>query len=42
MSGSRWDQSGVSHKGWHCLDVVDFRVDGEPADDTDYATYQMC
>ncbi|WP_047835787.1 MULTISPECIES: hypothetical protein [unclassified Cupriavidus] len=42
MSGSRWDQPGVPHKGWHCVDVVDLRADGEPADDTDYATCQMC
>lgn len=38
MSGSRWDQPGVPHKGWHCLDVVDLRADGGPADETDYAT----
>lgn len=42
MSGNRWDQAGVPHKGWHCVDVVDLRADGEPADDTDYATCQMC
>lgn len=42
MSGNRWDQPGVPHKGWHCVDVVNLRADGEPADDTDYATCQMC
>lgn len=42
MSGSRWDQPGVPHKGWHCVDVVDLRADGGPADETDYATCQMC
>ena len=42
MSGNRWDQSGVPHKGWHCVDVVDLRADGESADETDYATCQMC
>ncbi len=42
MSGSRWDQPGVPHKGWHCLDVVDLRADGGPADETNYATCQMC
>jgi hypothetical protein len=36
------DQPGVPHKGWHCVDVVDLRADGEPADETDYATCQMC
>lgn len=42
MNGNRWDQPGVPHKGWHCVDVVDLRADGEPADETDYATCQMC
>ena len=42
MSGNRWDQPGVPHKGWHCVDVVDLRADGESADETDYATCQMC
>lgn len=41
MNGNRWDQPGVPHKGWHCVDVVDLRADGEPADETDYATCQM-
>jgi hypothetical protein len=42
MSGNRWGQPGVPHKGWHCVDVVDLRADGESADETDYATCQMC
>lgn len=42
MKGSRWDQPGVPHKGWHCVDVVDLRADGGPADEIDYATCQMC
>ena len=42
VSGNRWDQPGVPHKGWHCVDVVDLRADGESADETDYATCQMC
>ena len=42
VSGNRWGQSGVPHKGWHCVDVVDLRADGESADETDYATCQMC
>ncbi len=42
MSGNRWDQPGVPHKGWHCVDVIDLRADGESADGTDYATCQMC
>ncbi len=31
MSGNRWDQPGVHHKGWHGVDVVDLRADGGPA-----------
>lgn len=42
MCAGRWDQLGVPHKGWHCVDVVDLRADGESADETDYATCQMC
>jgi hypothetical protein len=42
VSGSRWDQLGVPHKGWHCEDVVDLRAGGESADAIDYATCQMC
>ncbi len=37
--GSAWR---VPHKGWHCVDVIDLRADGESADETDYATCQMC
>lgn len=42
MSGNPWGQPGVSHKGWHCVDVVDLRAGGESADETDYTTCQMC
>ncbi|HUM72716.1 MAG TPA: hypothetical protein PK667_00795 [Nitrosomonas europaea] len=27
MSGSRWGQPGVPHKGRPCVDVVDLRAD---------------
>jgi len=37
-----WDQPGVPHKGWRCIDVIDIRADGSSADETDYATCQMC
>src|SRR6218665_2618447 len=40
MSAGRWDQLGVPHKGWRCVDVVDLRADGETADETEYATCQ--
>lgn len=39
---TRWDQSGIPHKGWICVDVIDRRLDGGPVDDADYATCQMC
>ena len=42
MSGNRWEHPDVPHKGWRCVDVVDLRADGESADETDYATCQMC
>lgn len=42
MSGNRWDQPGVPHKGWHCVDVVDLRSDGEPAEEADQARCPMC
>jgi hypothetical protein len=42
MTANRWDQSGTPHKGWLCVDVIDLRSDGEPADETDYAICQMC
>lgn len=34
--------SGVPHKGWTCIDVIDLRADGEQPEETDYATCQMC
>jgi hypothetical protein len=42
MSGNRWDQPGVLHKGWHCVGVVDLRADGGSADENGHATCQMC
>ena len=42
MSGNKWDQAGLPHKGWNCIDVVDLRADGETAEKTDYSTCQMC
>jgi len=37
-----WDQPDVPHKGWHCIDVQDLREDGSSAEETEYATCQMC
>ena len=38
---SRWDQPGVPHKGWTCVDVVDLRGDDD-VEDAQYATCEMC
>lgn len=29
MNDNRWDQQGIPHKGWNCVDVIDIRADGE-------------
>ncbi len=42
MSKNQWDQPGVPHKGWRCVDVVDIRGGGESADEADYAMCEMC
>ena len=42
MSGNRWDQPGVPHKGRQCVDEDDLRADGETAHETKYATSQIC
>lgn len=42
MSGNRWDQPGVPHKGWHCVDVVDLRADGESADEIEKYAPILC
>jgi hypothetical protein len=40
---SLWNQPGIPHKGWQCLDVVDVR-DGEmiAIDDAPYESCEMC
>jgi hypothetical protein len=37
-----WSQAGVPHRGWHCVGVEDIRLDGQPEDEAEYATCQMC
>jgi len=37
-----WKQSGVPHRGWSLLDVIDVREDGQREEDTDYETCMMC
>lgn len=42
MRENLWNQQGVPHKGWQCVDTVDLRPDGQSAGETDYAECQMC
>ena len=37
-----WKQSGIPHRGWSLLDVIDVREDGQREDETDYETCMMC
>lgn len=37
-----WNISGVPHKGWSLIDVIDVREGGQGEDDTDYETCMMC
>jgi len=37
-----WKQSGVPHKGWTLVDVIDIREDGQSEDDTPYESCMMC
>lgn len=39
---SLWSQSGVPHRGWQCIDVIDLRPHGQRAEDTVYAACEMC
>ncbi len=39
---SLWNQPGVPQRGWKNVDVFDLRANGEPGDETVYATCQMC
>jgi hypothetical protein len=38
MSDNRWDQQGIPHKGWNCVDVIDIRADGDAVNKSGYAT----
>lgn len=40
--GNLWKQSGVPHRGWSLLDVIDVREDEQREDETDYETCMMC
>jgi len=37
-----WSQSGIPHRGWRCVTVIDLREDGSSPEETDYATCEMC
>jgi len=37
-----WKQSGIPHRGWSLLDVIDVREGGQREDETDYETCMMC
>jgi hypothetical protein len=37
-----WNTPGVPHKGWHMVDVIDVRADGQPVHETDYESCTMC
>jgi hypothetical protein len=39
---NHWKLSGIPHKGWTLIDVIDVREDGEAECDTDYETCMMC
>jgi hypothetical protein len=40
--GGLWGLKGVPQSGWTFLYMTDIREDGTPADETDYATCEMC
>lgn len=39
---NHWKQSGVPHKGWTLVDVIDVREEGLDEWETDYETCMMC
>lgn len=39
---SVWNQLGLPHKGWRCVEVIDLRDDENSPEETDYATCEMC
>jgi hypothetical protein len=38
---NRWDQLGLPHRGWSCIDVIDLAADGS-IDESEYETCEMC
>lgn len=39
---NRWDQPGIPHREWRCIDVIDLCPEGESADNREYGTCEMC
>jgi hypothetical protein len=39
---NKWNTPGVPHKGWSCVEVYDLRGEGQSAEETVYATCEMC
>lgn len=39
---STWNQKGVPHKGWNCIDVIDLNPDSLPREYVDYYECEMC
>ncbi len=37
-----WKQTGIPHKGWNLIDVVDVREDGQAEWETHYESCMMC
>lgn len=37
-----WNQPGVPHKDWYCIEVIDLADDPSVEDEDDYETCQMC
>lgn len=37
-----WNQKGLPHKGWTCVNVEDRREDGQSEDEADYGSCEMC
>lgn len=37
-----WNQIGIPHKGWHCMDVIDLAEGIEPGEKVEYEQCEMC
>ena len=39
---AEWNKSGIPHKGWQCIDVIDLGEDKEKMEEIDYEQCEMC